>query len=132
MVPDYRITGAIPFKQAMAQGAAQAFMPVALSARRHRFSAVHRRHHRRGQRRGARHGNICANMMQGAEWIQNQLTRRRSGYRRIAAYHVFAALTVNLMIFMQAGARILLITNPRDMKSFIGDLKNTKSACLSA
>ena len=40
-------------------------------------------------------------------------------------YHVFA-LTVNLMIFMQAGARILLITNPRDMKSFIGDLKKHK------
>ena len=126
MVPDYRIAGAIPFKQAMAQGAAQAFMPVALA--RGDTAFLQYTGGTTGVAKGAvlSHGNICANMMQGAEWIQNQLTPGKEVVTAaLPLYHVFA-LTVNLMIFMQAGARILLITNPRDMKSFIGDLKKHK------
>ena len=126
MVPDYRIAGAIPFKQAMAQGAAQAFMPVALE--RGDTAFLQYTGGTTGVAKGAvlSHGNICANMMQGAEWIQNQLTPGKEVVTAaLPLYHVFA-LTVNLMIFMQAGARILLITNPRDMKSFIGDLKKHK------
>ena len=126
MVPDYRIAGAIPFKQAMAQGAAQAFVPVALERGDPAF--LQYTGGTTGVAKGAvlSHGNICANMMQGAEWIQNQLTPGKEVVTAaLPLYHVFA-LTVNLMIFMQAGARILLITNPRDMKSFIGDLKKHK------
>ena len=126
MVPDYRIAGAIPFKQAMAQGAAQAFVPVALE--RGDTAFLQYTGGTTGVAKGAvlSHGNICANMMQGAEWIQNQLTPGKEVVTAaLPLYHVFA-LTVNLMIFMQAGARILLITNPRDMKSFIGDLKTHK------
>ena len=126
MVPDYRIAGAIPFKQAMAQGAAQAFVPVALE--RGDTAFLQYTGGTTGEAKGAvlSHGNICANMMQGAEWIQNQLTPGKEVVTAaLPLYHVFA-LTVNLMIFMQAGARILLITNPRDMKSFIGDLKKHK------
>ncbi|MCI4053838.1 AMP-binding protein, partial [Klebsiella pneumoniae] len=40
-------------------------------------------------------------------------------------YHIFA-LTVNLMIFANAGSKIILITNPRDMKGFIGELKKQR------
>ena len=126
MVPDYRIAGAIPFKQAMAQGAAQAFAPVKLE--RGDTAFLQYTGGTTGVAKGAvlSHGNICANMMQGAEWIQNQLTPGKEVVTAaLPLYHVFA-LTVNLMIFMQAGARILLITNPRDMKSFIGDLKKHK------
>ena len=126
MVPDYRIAGAIPFKQAMAQGAAQAFALVALE--RSDTAFLQYTGGTTGVAKGAvlSHGNICANMMQGAEWIQNQLTPGKEVVTAaLPLYHVFA-LTVNLMIFMQAGARILLITNPRDMKSFIGDLKKHK------
>ncbi|MBP8045536.1 MAG: AMP-binding protein [Neisseria sp.] len=126
MVPDYRIAGAIPFKQAMAQGAAQAFVPVKLE--RGDTAFLQYTGGTTGVAKGAvlSHGNICANMMQGAEWIQNQLTPGKEVVTAaLPLYHVFA-LTVNLMIFMQAGARILLITNPRDMKSFIGDLKKHK------
>ena len=126
MVPDYRIAGAISFKQAMAQGAAQAFALVALE--RSDTAFLQYTGGTTGVAKGAvlSHGNICANMMQGAEWIQNQLTPGKEVVTAaLPLYHVFA-LTVNLMIFMQAGARILLITNPRDMKSFIGDLKKHK------
>ncbi|MGN7087096.1 AMP-binding protein, partial [Neisseria sp. P0001.S005] len=40
-------------------------------------------------------------------------------------YHIFA-LTINLMIFANTGSKIILITNPRDMKGFIAELKKER------
>ena len=126
MVPPYRIDGAIAFRQALKAGAAQTFKPVALSLNDTAF--LQYTGGTTGVAKGAvlSHGNICANMQQAAEWIKNLL---KPGEETVIAalplYHIFA-LTVNLMIFTQAGSRILLITNPRDMNSFIGDLKKNR------
>ncbi|UOO81087.1 AMP-binding protein [Uruburuella testudinis] len=126
MVPEYRIPNAIAFQTALKQGAAQSFRPVALNRDTPAF--LQYTGGTTGVAKGAilSHGNICANMLQGAAWIKNQL---REGKETVIAalplYHIFA-LTVNLMIFTQAGAKILLITNPRDMKSFIGDMTKNK------
>ena len=126
MVPPYRIDGAIAFRQALKAGAAQTFKPVVLSLSDTAF--LQYTGGTTGVAKGAvlSHGNICANMQQAAEWIKNLL---KPGEETVIAalplYHIFA-LTVNLMIFTQAGSRILLITNPRDMNSFIGDLKKNR------
>ncbi|WP_373741471.1 AMP-binding protein [Neisseria sp.] len=126
MVPDYRIPSAIPFQTALKQGAAQPFTPVTLN--REDTAFLQYTGGTTGVAKGAvlSHGNICANMMQAAEWIKNKL---EAGQETVIAalplYHVFA-LTVNLMIFTQAAAKIVLIANPRDMKSFIGDMKKEK------
>ena len=126
MVPPYRIDGAIAFRQALKAGAAETFKPVALSLNDTAF--LQYTGGTTGVAKGAvlSHGNICANMQQAAEWIKNLL---KPGEETVIAalplYHIFA-LTVNLMIFTQAGSRILLITNPRDMNGFIGDLKKNR------
>ena len=126
MVPPYRIDGAIAFRQALKAGAAQTFKPVVLSLSDTAFLQC--TGGTTGVAKGAvlSHGNICANMQQAAEWIKNLL---KPGEETVIAalplYHIFA-LTVNLMIFTQAGSRILLITNPRDMNGFIGDLKKNR------
>ena len=126
MVPPYRIDGAIAFRQALKAGAAQTFKPVALSLSDTAF--LQYTGGTTGVAKGAvlSHGNICANMQQAAEWIKNLL---KPGEETVIAalplYHIFA-LTVNLMIFTQAGSRILLITNPRDMNGFIGDMKKNR------
>ena len=126
MVPPYRIDGAIAFRQALKAGAAQTFKPVVLSLSDTAF--LQYTGGTTGVAKGAvlSHGNICANMQQAAEWIKNLL---KPGEETVIAalplYHIFA-LTVNLMIFTQAGSRILLITNPRDMNGFIGDLKKNR------
>ncbi len=126
MVPPYRIDGAIAFRQALKAGAAQTFKPVALSLNDTAF--LQYTGGTTGVAKGAvlSHGNICANMQQAAEWIKNLL---KPGEETVIAalplYHIFA-LTVNLMIFTQAGSRILLITNPRDMNGFIGDMKKNR------
>ena len=39
-------------------------------------------------------------------------------------YHIFS-LTANCLTFLKIGAKNILITNPRDMKHFIDEIKNT-------
>ena len=126
MVPEYRISDTIPFQTALKEGAVHTFRPVSLT--REDTALLQYTGGTTGVAKGAilSHGNICANMQQAAEWIVNLL---RPGKETVIAalplYHIFA-LTVNLMIFTQAGSKIILITNPRDMKSFIGDMKKER------
>ena len=126
MVPEYCISDTIPFQTALKEGAAHTFRPVTLT--REDTALLQYTGGTTGVAKGAvlSHGNICANMLQAKEWIKNQL---REGKETVIAalplYHIFA-LTVNLMIFTQAGSKIILITNPRDMKSFIGDMKKER------
>ncbi|WII92764.1 AMP-binding protein [Kingella negevensis] len=122
-VPEYRIPNAVTFKQALAQGAAQAFMPVNLT--RDDLAFLQYTGGTTGVAKGAMltHGNICANMLQGKEWIKRKLV---DGQEVVIAalpmYHIFA-LTVNLLVFFKAGAKSILITNPRDMDGFIKELQ---------
>ena len=126
MVPEYRISGAIPFQTTLKEGAAHTFSPVTLT--REDTALLQYTGGTTGVAKGAilSHGNICANMLQAKEWIKFQL---REGKETVIAalplYHIFA-LTVNLMIFTNAGSKIILITNPRDMKGFIGELKKER------
>ena len=126
MVPEYRISGAIPFQTTLKEGAAHTFRPVTLT--REDTALLQYTGGTTGVAKGAvlSHGNICANMLQAKEWIKNQL---REGKETVIAalplYHIFA-LTVNLMIFTNAGSKIILITNPRNMKGFIGELKKER------
>ena len=126
MVPEYRISGAIPFQTTLKEGAAHTFRPVTLT--REDTALLQYTGGTTGVAKGAilSHGNICANMLQAKEWIKFQL---REGKETVIAalplYHIFA-LTVNLMIFTNAGSKIILITNPRDMKGFIGKLKKER------
>lgn len=126
IVPDYRIPGTVTFQTALKQGAAHTFHPVALN--RDDTALLQYTGGTTGVAKGAvlSHGNICANMMQASEWIKNLL---REGEEVVIAalplYHIFA-LTVNLMIFSNAGSKIILITNPRDIKRFIGDMKKDR------
>ena len=126
MVPEYRISGAIPFQTTLKEGAAHTFSPVTLT--REDTALLQYTGGTTGVAKGAvlSHGNICANMLQAKEWIKFQL---REGKETVIAalplYHIFA-LTVNLMIFANTGSKIILITNPRDMKGFIGELKKER------
>ena len=126
MVPEYRISGAIPFQTTLKEGAAHTFRPVTLT--REDTALLQYTGGTTGVAKGAvlSHGNICANMLQAKEWIKFQL---REGKETVIAalplYHIFA-LTVNLMIFANTGSKIILITNPRDMKGFIGELKKER------
>ena len=123
MVPEYRIPNTVTFQTALKQGAANTFKPVELT--RDDTALLQYTGGTTGLAKGAvlSHGNICANMLQAKEWIKNSLHEgKETVIAALPLYHIFA-LTVNLMIFANTGSKIILITNPRDMKGFIGELK---------
>jgi long-chain acyl-CoA synthetase len=70
--------------------------------------------------------NILANMLQIAEWKSPILKPRvEIIITALPLYHIFA-LTVNCLAMLNIGAKNILITNPKDMKGFINDLKKYK------
>ncbi|MCF7521364.1 AMP-binding protein [Neisseria sp. ZJ106] len=126
MVPEYRIGQTITFKEALKAGAAHTFTPVGL--KREDTALLQYTGGTTGVAKGAvlSHGNIIANMLQAGEWIKNRLKEgEETVIGALPLYHIFA-LTVNLMIFANFGSKILLITNPRDMKTFLGELKKER------
>ncbi len=78
-----------------------------------------------GRSKGAMisHGNIIANIAQAVGMYGSVLKRGEECILTvIPLYHIFA-LTVNFLLFIHLGGKNLLITDPRDLKSFARDLE---------
>lgn len=69
------------------------------------------------------HSNITANVQQVYSWIGNLFdVGNELIVTALPMYHIFA-LTVNCIVFLSCGSKNILVTNPRDMKSFMATLK---------
>ena len=69
------------------------------------------------------HQNIISNMLQIREWMKPKLHEMEEvAITALPLYHIFA-LTVNCLCMIQLGAENILIANPRDLDSFIKELK---------
>ena len=69
------------------------------------------------------HHNVVSNLLQAdAAYSPLLVDGKEFVVTALPLYHIFA-LTVNCLLFMHKGANNLLITNPRDMPAFIGELK---------
>ncbi|MBL4815275.1 MAG: long-chain-fatty-acid--CoA ligase FadD [Shewanella sp.] len=69
------------------------------------------------------HGNVVSNLLQANAAYSPMLDDGKEFVvTALPLYHIFA-LTVNCLLFMHKGANNLLITNPRDLPAFIGELK---------
>lgn len=78
-----------------------------------------------GRSKGAMisHGNIIANIAQAIGMYGSVLNRGQECILTvIPLYHIFA-LTVNFLLFIHLGGKNILITDPRDLKSFARDLE---------
>lgn len=72
------------------------------------------------------HGNICANMAQVDGWVGSLFTPGQETFiTALPMYHIFS-LTANCILGVHLGAKNKLITNPRDMKAFIKELKRER------
>lgn len=71
------------------------------------------------------HGNLLANIAQASAWISPlQLGTKDMIITALPLYHIFS-LTANCLTFLKIGAQNVLITNPKDMPSFIRILKKS-------
>ena len=77
------------------------------------------------------HRNLVSNVLQATAWVR-PFYRVEDGdvVTALPLYHIFA-LTVNLLAFVEIGAHNVLITNPRDLAAFIGELKRTRLAFIT-
>jgi len=122
MVPAFNLPGAISLKKALALGAKHSFSKVAITLDDPAF--LQYTGGTTGVSKGAElsHGNIVANMQQISAWMKPKLREKEEiVITALPLYHIFA-LTVNCLAMLKIGAHNVLITNPRDMKAFIGDL----------
>lgn len=124
MVPDYRIDGAIRFNDAMSRGAASGPAPR-VEVKNTDLAFLQYTGGTTGVAKGAMllHRNLIANMLQAGAWISgNAKPGREIIITALPLYHIFA-LTANGLVFLELGAKNVLIPNPRDMKAFLGEMK---------
>ena len=122
MVPPYSLQGAVSLKTALSMGSTHAFKSINCNLEDPAF--LQYTGGTTGVSKGAEltHGNIVANMQQISAWMKPKLKENEEiVITALPLYHIFA-LTVNCLAMLKIGAHNVLITNPRDMKAFIGDL----------
>jgi len=78
------------------------------------------------------HGNLLSNIEQLHSWVKEEVTHRKETIiTALPLYHIFS-LTVNLFYFYYIGSKNVLITNPRDLKSFVKTLSKYKFTIITA
>lgn len=126
MVPAYHIDGAVRFRDALAQGSRNPPPKVEVSNRDVAF--LQYTGGTTGVAKGAMltHRNLIANMLQAGTWVSgNVKPGEEIIITALPLYHIFA-MTANGLVFMNLGAKNVLITNPRDMPGFVKELKKHK------
>ncbi|QSX75778.1 long-chain fatty acid--CoA ligase [Lysobacter arenosi] len=124
MVPDYNLPGAIRFRDALALGQRHNLAEVEISPQDIAF--LQYTGGTTGVAKGAMltHRNLVANMQQAAMWVGTGVKYGEEVIiTALPLYHIFA-LTANGLVFMKFGGLNYMITNPRDMKGFVKELKS--------
>ncbi|MGB5519978.1 MAG: AMP-binding protein [Gammaproteobacteria bacterium] len=131
IVPAYSLPGAVPFRKALKLGS------------QHHFETVPTNHDdiaflqytggTTGISKGAilTNKNMVANMQQASTWIRSIMEEgKETIITALPLYHIFS-LTANCLTFMKYGALVYLITNPRDMKNFVKELKGVRFTAIT-
>ncbi|WP_312710688.1 long-chain fatty acid--CoA ligase [Stenotrophomonas sp.] len=132
MVPNYSLRGAIRFNQALKIGSGHSLPKVEIDHDDVAFLQY------TGGTTGVAKGamltnrNLVANMQQASAWISASGIEMGKEWiiTALPLYHIFA-LTANGLVFMKFGGCNHLITNPRDMKGFVKELKSTRFTAIT-
>ena len=130
MVPDYRIEGAVRFRDALTLGQMHPLPEVAIG--HDDIAFLQYTGGTTGVAKGAMltHANMIANMQQVGAWVTLSLDRGQEvAIAALPLYHIFS-LTACAMVFMRIGAHSVLVTNPRDMPEFVKILKSVPFSIL--
>jgi len=131
LVPPWRIDGAVGLRAALARGARHELhrpplVPDDIALLQYTGGTT-------GSPRGVilSHANLVANVEQTVAWSRTTL---REGEETVVTalplYHVFA-LTANLLLFIRLGGNNLLITDPRNLRAMIAELRHTRFTAMT-
>lgn len=77
------------------------------------------------------HGNMVCNVLQAYSWIKPlKVASQDIIITALPLYHIFS-LTANCLTFLKAGAKNILITNPRDIPHFIQQIKDSQFTAIT-
>ena len=126
-IPDWKMPGASTFKRALGSGLGLKLDPVPLGGEDVAFLQYTGGTTGVAKAAVLTHRNMVANVLQAAAWVTPSLEANegRIVITALPLYHIFA-LTSNCLAFLSLGARNVLITNPRDFKAFVAELKKYK------
>ena len=137
LVPAYHLPQAIPFKSVLRRGGGHVIGPLAVTL--DDIAVLQYTGGTTGLPKGAMltHGNLVANMQQiraclsqhGDDGQPLLKEGREVMIAPLPLYHIYA-FTANCMCMMVTGNHNVLITNPRDIKGFINELKNWRFTAL--
>ena len=126
MVPAYNLPGAVRFNDAVAQGTRGTFKkpdikPDDIALLQYTGGTT-------GVSKGAvlLHRNVIANVLQSEAWnepVMKKVPAREqpTSICALPLYHIFA-FTVNMMLGMRTGGKVILIPNPRDLPAVLKEL----------
>jgi long-chain acyl-CoA synthetase len=131
-VKPFRLPDAVPFRKALAEGAASKLQPVAVSPDDIAFLQY------TGGTTGIAKGavllqrNVTANVRQCEAWMRPFFGERQDHVMVTALplYHIFG-LTVCSLLMTRIGGCQLLIANPRDIKGFVKTLTKSRITLMS-
>ena len=122
-VPAWNLPDAIPFRRALADGRWQPLEAVSVLPEDVAF--LQYTGGTTGVSKGAvlTHRNVLSNVLQGEAWFQGYVTPGADvPITALPLYHIYS-LTCNLLTFVSLGGHNILITNPRDTRTFLKELK---------
>jgi long-chain acyl-CoA synthetase len=131
LVRPWDIPGAVPYRAALARGAAHKYTAPRLQGSDLAF--LQYTGGTTGRAKGAMltQRNMVANTLQAAAWAR-PLHSADAGVvvTPLPLYHVYS-LTANLFCFLELGGHNLLVTDPRDIKGFIALLRKHRFAFMT-
>lgn len=123
MVPRFSIPDAAEFRDALSEGRWHAYARPQVGAEDIAF--LQYTGGTTGIAKGAMltHRNLVANTLQAAAWAEPFFSRSLGVViTPLPLYHIYS-LTANLFCFVELGGHDVLITDPRDIKGFVKELK---------
>ena len=126
LVPEYSLPGAVRFNDAIAKGQRGTFKPVDIKP--DDIALLQYTGGTTGVSKGAvlLHRNVIANVLQAEAWNEPVMKSLPAGEQptsicALPLYHIFA-FTVNMMLGMRTGGKVILIPNPRDLPAVLKEL----------
>jgi long-chain acyl-CoA synthetase len=130
MIEPYRLNSAVSFRKAIGTARAS-FTPESMNSSD--LAVLQYTGGTTGRAKGAMltHGNLVANVRQVNSWFVNVVEKgSETIITALPLYHVYA-LTCNCLCYMDLGAHNILITDPRDTRGFIRELKKWKFTAIT-
>ena len=127
LVPEFSLPGAVRFNDALEKGASRG-APAAVAIGPDDVAVLQYTGGTTGVSKGAvlLHRNVIANVMQSEVWNQPAMKNIPTGEQptsvcALPLYHIFA-FTVNMMLGLRIGGKVILIPNPRDIAGTLKEL----------